>query len=336
MGGEIITTQIGIGMWMFAIAFVVSSVATPLMRRYALARGWVHRPDERKWQAKRASNPHPITLLGGVSMWMGFTGGMAGCAVIGWMNIKHAILLTAFGTCALMLGIRDDRNGTTVRGKIAMQTAIGLLSGIFLWRIAGLPFLVGLAITVFVIIAAMNSYNLMDNMDGIAAVVGGLSGMGFAVMGVIHNQMALVVLGSGMAGICLAFLIWNFPPAKIFMGDGGSMFAGYILGVMGVLATHGRTEEVGLNYVIPLLILGVLIADTLLVMVDRKRRGVPIVVGGKDHIAHRLAAVMGGFKERRVIGIFALVQVGLISIAIWVALAGIIVWVVIAMGVIML
>jgi UDP-GlcNAc:undecaprenyl-phosphate/decaprenyl-phosphate GlcNAc-1-phosphate transferase len=143
--------------------------------------------------------------------------------------------------------------------------------------------------TVFFVVAITASFSILDHMDGLCAGVAATASIFFAILAYLNGQTLVTTLAAAVLGAATGFLRWNFKPAKIFMGDGGAMFLGFL---MATLALKLRLEQANhiSAWLAPLLILGVTIFDTTLVTISRARRGLlPFAAPGKDHAAHRLA-----------------------------------------------
>jgi UDP-GlcNAc:undecaprenyl-phosphate GlcNAc-1-phosphate transferase len=162
-----------------------------------------------------------------------------------------------------------------------------------------LPEWQNIALTFVWIVGVTNAMNFMDNMDGLSAGVSGVAATFILLLASANNQHLVAALAAGMLGACLGFLRYNFKPARIFMGDAGSMFLGFLLAV---LALDLRFPD-NVNFVtwmVPVFILGLPILDMTLVIISRSRRRVnPLTTAGKDHLSHRLVAM--GFSQREAV-----------------------------------
>jgi UDP-GlcNAc:undecaprenyl-phosphate GlcNAc-1-phosphate transferase len=149
--------------------------------------------------------------------------------------------------------------------------------------------LVSFLVTVLWIVTITNAMNFLDNMDGLCAGVGFVCALLFGFMAGVQDQYFVCVLSLALAGALLGFLPFNFKPASIFLGDGGSHFVGYLLAVLPILGTfyHEGTPTL-LPVLIPLLVLAVPLFDLMMVMWIRLRKGQPVHVGDANHISHRL------------------------------------------------
>jgi len=207
-----------------------------------------------------------------------------------------AILIGA--TLVAAVGILDDRGllHHQVKLFVGMPLAAGilLLSGIraqiFTTFVEG-PSGVFLdaALTVFWVVGITASFSILDHMDGLCAGVAAVSSVFFALLAYMNGQILVTILAAAVLGAAAGFLRWNFKPARIFMGDGGAMFLGFLMAALGLKLRLENAPHFS-GWLAPILILGAAIFDTTLVTISRARRGLlPFETPGKDHAAHRLA-----------------------------------------------
>jgi UDP-GlcNAc:undecaprenyl-phosphate GlcNAc-1-phosphate transferase len=173
------------------------------------------------------------------------------------------------------------------------------------------------ALTIFWVVAITASFSILDHMDGLCAGVAAMASFFFALLAFLNGQIVVSTLAAAIFGAAAGFLRWNFKPAKIFMGDGGAMFLGFLMATLGLKLrlTDGNHAS---SLLAPVLILGVTIFDTTLVTISRSRRGLlPFAAPGKDHAAHRLANL--GLGQRG--AVLTLYLLGAVSgtAAIWVS-----------------
>lgn len=276
----------------FASAFVLVVGATPLVRRVAGKLGVVDQPDARRVHLT------PVPLMGGIAIYVGF---IAALLLFGerWV-VSQAISILLGATIVSFLGIWDDRWGVRPVLKLLGQTvaaAIVMLSGV---QVAFLPHpVLNLAITLLWIVGITNALNLLDNMDGLSGGVGGVAAGFFLLLAAWNGQYLVASLAAALMGVCVGFLVYNFNPATIFMGDAGSLFLGFVLAVVGIkLRFPGRLDII--TWMIPVVVLGLPIFDTTLVVFSRLRRGAnPLTNPGKDHVSHRLVSL--GLSQRQAV-----------------------------------
>lgn len=218
---------------------------------------------------------------------------------------------------AFALGLLDDVRQLAIRYKCAGQVAIALGATFLGVRPDWLPPSIGIPVACVVIIACMNSLNLLDNMDGLAAGTAIVAALGLALVGGLIEGAGSPVVAAALAGACLGFLPFNYRlrrPAALFMGDSGSQLLGFTLGALALLTSPGGAGGVAAAIVAPLLILAVPALDTGLVMVVRFGEGRPLWQGGRDHASHRL--VYHGLSERRAVAVLLAITAGCTATAI--------------------
>jgi len=284
----------------FAGALVLAMSATPVARWLAPYVGVIDHPSARKVHAR------PMPRLGGAAMIMAF---MVVLLLVGNLyNIQQLAGVLIGASFVSLLGIWDDRWGVRPIVKL-----VGQIFGAGILVVAGVrtelfpvPAL-DMALTVFWVVGITNAFNLLDNMDGLSGGVGAVAAAFFTLLAAMSRpeQVLVAALSAAMFGVCLGFLVYNFNPATIFMGDAGAMFIGYTLAAIGIkLRFWGNTTFI--TWMIPVLVLGVPIFDTTLVFVSRLKRGLnPLTTPGKDHASHRLVAL--GFTQREAVLILYLV-----------------------------
>jgi UDP-GlcNAc:undecaprenyl-phosphate GlcNAc-1-phosphate transferase len=276
----------------FASALILVLGTTPVIRRIANRLGIVDQPDARRLHLT------PVPLLGGVAIYAGF---IIALLVFGegWV-VSQAIGILVGATIVSFLGIWDDRRGLRPLLKLlgqAIAASIIIISGI---QVSFLPHpALNVAITFIWILGITNALNLLDNMDGLSGGVGAVAAGFFLLLAAWNGQYLVASLAAALMGVCIGFLVYNFNPASIFMGDAGSMFLGFILAVVGIkLRFPGRPNVI--TWMIPVVVLGLPIFDTTLVVFSRLRRGInPLTNPGQDHVSHRLVAL--GLSHRRAV-----------------------------------
>lgn len=274
----------------FCSAFAVTVPLVVLTIRVCRKHGWVSKPRPDRWHK---STP---VFFGGVPIFAGFL--VMSAAFVPWSGF---LLWRLIGIASLMfvLGLVDDIYHLSPVRKLAGQlTAAALLITIgVVYPLRG-SLTVNIVVTVLWLVGITNAFNLLDNMDGLSAGVALISAgylTVFYVSGGYRDQAVLVALG---AGAIAGFLVFNFSPARIFMGDCGSLFIGFLLGSTSLLeVTH--VAGVPAFILAPVTVLAIPIFDTLFVSVTRRLRGQAISQGGTDHSSHRLVRL--GLEERRAV-----------------------------------
>lgn len=278
-------------------AFLISLLMTPYIKKVAFRVGAVDRPDERKVHSRI------MPRMGGLAIFLAFT---ITILLVEPMT-KSIVGLLAGGALILLLGIADDIVGVSPRVKILGQIlAAGVLVGFgvkisFLTNPFGgemfkLP-IAGVPLTIFWIVGVTNAVNLVDGLDGLAGGLAAIASLTLAVIGWSNDQMMIVVPAVVLSASICGFLKYNFHPAKIFMGDSGSLFLGYMLAGLSV---YGLTKGAAVVSVfVPILILGIPIFDTLYAIVRRFINNQPIFEADKGHLHHRLLAI--GLSHRQTV-----------------------------------
>ncbi len=294
----------------FAVAGVVSLVLTPLAIRAALRLGVLDRPGEHK------SHRTPTPYLGGVAIVLAVTLAITVAALVRGESI--ATLTQLLGILAIALGMAatgliDDLRGlpVVVRFGLQLAAALGLWSLDVRVALTG-ELLIDLPLTVLWTVGITNAMNLLDNMDGLSASTATIASLWFGAIALVNGQFLVGALAFAVAGAAAGFLRDNRPPARIYMGDAGSLFLGVMLASLGMLLSLDRGVLVAAA--VPVLILTVPVLDTALVTVARIRHGISPFQGGRDHTSHRLVRI----------GLPVPIAVGLIAMASlahgWVAL----------------
>lgn len=296
----------------FAAALVMAAGGTPVARRLALRLGVIDQPNARKIHV------NPIPLLGGLAIYAAVIGALALFGTKAEVSQLAAILIGA--SWVSFFGFWDDHQGLGAGTKLLAQlgAALILIVGGVMVRLP-LPVWLNWAITLFWVVGITNAFNLLDNMDGLSGGLGAVAAAFFLLLAAISGQYLVGGLAAAVLGACLGFLIYNFNPARIFMGDTGSLFLGFLMAALGIKLRFPSNVP-WVTWMIPLLVLGVPIFDTTLVFFSRLRRGKnPLTSPGKDHISHRL--VQRGWTRREAVLLLYLAGCALGAIAIFVAVA---------------
>ena len=245
----------------------------------------------------------PTLVTGGIALFAAFVLGVQPAlhtgAIATWYKPVIALAAVAFA-----FGLLDDLVGLAVGPKLAGQIAIALLAAYVGIRPDWVRPSFGVPIACLVLVASMNSLNLLDNMDGLAAGAAAVAALGLAVVAGLVEHSGSSVVAAGLAGACLGFLPFNYrsrKPAALFMGDSGSLLLGFTLGGLALLTSPGGAGGVAAAIAAPLLILAVPALDTGLVVIARLGERRPFWQGGRDHSSHRL--VYRGLSERRAVGV---------------------------------
>lgn len=312
----------GTGIWAFCLALLTALATVPLARWASRRWGLVDHPD-----GHRKMHRQPIPLAGGIGILTALVVAIPVLAIFrdgSFLDIATATNPTvALGTLAavavlLAIGIADDFRLLRGRHKLLGQIfAIGilLLCGCVVRRISLFGFEFDLAFlsypfTAFWLLGAINAFNLLDGMDGLLGMVAGLASMAVAVVGVITGDFLLTILGALLAGAIAGFLMYNLPPASVFLGDSGSMVLGL---AVGLLILRAFTVESASFVLLPALgLVCIPVADTAAAILRRTLTGRSLYATDRGHIHHvllrsgnnawQVLALLGGLSVVAVLG----------------------------------
>jgi UDP-GlcNAc:undecaprenyl-phosphate/decaprenyl-phosphate GlcNAc-1-phosphate transferase len=306
--------------YILIIAAVVTYLLTPLVRRGSIAVGALH--------AARSRDVHekPTPLLGGVAMYFGLAAGLLVADRLTYLqqafpSSQTVIGLLLAGGLLVIVGIVDDRWGMGAISKLAAQIAAG---GILVWSGASLPWIpwpgpsrflslepdLSYTLTILIIVVTINAVNFIDGLDGLAAGVVGIAGLSYLVYSYnlansvgIPSETVPAVVSAVLAGMCIGFLPHNFRPARIFMGDTGSMLLGLLLAYGPISSTASLDPNILVNYshlhpinrfptvlpvLVPVAIMIIPYTDLVLAVIRRTRAGKSPFAADRQHLQHRL------------------------------------------------
>ncbi len=297
-----------------SVAFLFALVATPLARRLALAIGLMDHPD-----THRKLHREPIALCGGIAILFSM---MATLGVSLFTYAEFASLFAghvyevtsmALGSIAIvLLGILDDRFGLRGRQKLFGQIVICLSIIAFGFSIDsisvfGYPLQLGLLavpVTLGWLLLSINSVNLIDGADGLCSSVGWISFAALSAIGYYTGHHMESLVAAAMAGSLLGFLVFNLPPAKVFLGDAGSMLVGLILGVLAMRSW--LKEESPISIAVPVVLMAIPLFDSGMAIVRRKLTGRSVFTVDRGHLHHNLMRF--GIKNRWLVGVITLLS----------------------------
>lgn len=283
-------------------ATVMSLILVPAVREFARGRAIHDVPGGHK------SHTQPVPYLGGVAMVVAFSiamvlgvllqrntviNGRQISLSIGAMPLQSDTLLRELIVVIMLalvfslMGLIDDLRGLSP--WLRFVVGLGLASALVLYGVkiaSPLPDVADSVISVVWILGITNAFNLLDNIDGLAAGTAAVASGAFFFIAMINDQQNGALFAIGLAGAMLGFLRSNFHPASIYMGDAGSLFIGFLMAYLGLKMRTSVTEIPQLFA--PVVVLGVAVLDTTMVVVSRVRRGVSPFTGGQDHLSHRL------------------------------------------------
>ncbi|MGK2906841.1 MAG: MraY family glycosyltransferase [Desulfuromonadales bacterium] len=282
--------------FIFMTALFTALICVPFLRKWALDQGNLDIPDERKM------HDTPMPRLGGIAIFIAFL-----FAVLVYVPMTQFIRgLLAGGLIVFVTGLVDDLTGLSAKRKFAGQVAACLttiivgklwlsdLGNLFGFGDILLPDWIGIPFTVFAVVGVINAFNLIDGLDGL---VGGLSIMAlsaFFLIAWIAKDKETAFLTAALAGSLLGFLKYNFYPARIFMGDAGSLTVGFILGFLAIHTTQQTISTI--SPMVPVLILGLPLFDTLWVLSRRVLHHISPFEADRTHMHHKFLDL--GFEHR--------------------------------------
>lgn len=287
----------------FVTAFVLALIFTPVAIRLAPRIGAVDIPKDGRRMHTKA-----MPRFGGLAI---FVGTIASLAIYG-NDDEKIIPVIIGGTIIYFLGVVDDLKNLDAKVKFGVQLLVAILMYYMGLRIKFITNYFGegalhfgevmcFVVTVLWIVGITNTINLIDGLDGLAAGIAAISSLCIAYVAYIHGDtygMMIVCLAMlALAGACLGFLPFNFYPAKIFMGDGGSLFLGFMIAVLSVVGPLKRSTMVAV--VVPVIVLGIPIFDTFFAILRRVVNRRPIMEADKGHLHHRL--MDSGYGQRRAV-----------------------------------
>ena len=263
----------------FVLALIFSLYGTPVAREAAIKFNIVDRPDGRL-----KNQSEPIPYLGGLAIYISFLLSLA--ITFNFSNEVLGLLLS--GTIIVLLGLIDDFGVLSPKVKFLGQiiaTLVLIKSGIKI-DIIFFPEWFDVLLTFLWIIGITNAFNIIDVMDGLSAGIAAIATLILFIVALINGNPLIAVFTIALTGSLIGFLKYNFFPARIYMGDTGSMFIGFMIGALAMIGKYTLFNKIGI--LVPLVILGIPVFDTLFVMYIRFRRGLSIFKGSNDHFALRL------------------------------------------------
>jgi len=311
----------------FLLALAVSLLATLIVRVAARRWGILDRPDNYRKVHSKA-----VPRLGGVAIFIGFLCPIGALYfvyrnVVSDMLYTHPLLLGGLlggGAIALATGIIDDVRNLSPHWKIILQTAaalVALLAGYSISRVNnpfGQPWVLGwltVPVTLFWFLGCMNAVNLLDGLDGLAAGVCLVASVTLFLVSVLFGNVLSMLLLASLSGAIFGFLLFNFHPASIFLGDSGTMLLGFMIGALSL--SGARKAEATVVLLIPAVALGLPILDTSVAILRRWSRKLPISSADRHHIHHFLLST--GLSHKRVVLILYVVCLSLGAVALLIA-----------------
>ena len=284
-------------LWPFGLSLALSLGLTPLVIGAAKRFGFVVQPREDRWSRR------PTALMGGVGIFIAFAVSFWVFRPPGQMMIWLFICLAAMFT----IGLIDDLVPFKPQIKFILQLLVaigavvaGIRIEIIKWPLVAIP------LAIFWMVAITNAVNILDNMDGLAPGTAAIACIFLTIYAHIGLVPGVPIVSAALAGAVIGFLPYNFNPARIFMGDSGSLFLGFGLASLAIMGTWQNVTHLVLSMLVPVAVLVVPIFDTTLVSFERRRAGRSIAQGGRDHSSHRL--VFLGLSERRAVAVLLFIS----------------------------
>ena len=293
----------------FAIALAVSALTTPLIVRLATKLGIVDASGE-----ERRMHDHPKPRVGGIAVFFGFAFalfavlGISLASPVGLLPVPdqveaiHRLVGLLFGSLLIVgVGIWDDVMQMRPRNKLIAQIVVASISMLYGFVIPGInnpfdhnagtnwidfPLWAGVPLTLLWYVGMMNAINFLDGLDGLLAGVASISSIFLFVIAVLHANPVVALVVIALAGAALGFLPFNFNPARIILGDSGSLFIGYVFATVSIIGAS--KTAIAISIVVPLLVLALPVLDTAAAIVRRARSGKRITEADRGHFHHQL------------------------------------------------
>ncbi len=239
----------------------------------------------------------PTPLLGGAAI---FIGAILAVLILYRGDPEPTVLgVMLASTVVALTGLLDDYRPLPAWAKLGGQFLGFLILAYFGIRVRlPVPEVVNYGITLLWLLGITNAINFLDNMDGLSAGIAAVTSSFILLLALFNGQFLVGGLAAGLLGACLGFLRYNFPPARIFMGDVGSLFLGFLLAVLGIQLRFPDNSNF-VTWMVPVFLFGLPIFDMTLVVISRRRRGLSPNTAGKDHTSHRLVRL--GFSPREAV-----------------------------------
>ncbi|MFM8650336.1 MAG: glycosyltransferase family 4 protein [Actinomycetota bacterium] len=292
------------GWWQYAAVFIgasaLSLVFTPLAIKFAVARSVLDEPGGHK------SHSSPVPYLGGVAIVLAFSLIVGVAAVVDQSTRGDSELVKVLGIAIglALLGLIDDLKGLPALFRLVVEIGSGVLLHVL---DVGVQFtgseFVDLTVTVLWVVGLTNAFNMIDNMDGLSAGLAAIAAASFFAIAAANGQFLVAALAAGIAGCALGFLRHNYHPARIYMGDAGAYFLGFMLSYSGLKIQFLGSPQNN-TFIVPVVVCSVAIFDTSLVTITRLYHRISPLQGGRDHTSHRLVKV--GLPIRVAVGLIHL------------------------------
>ena len=276
--------------FLFVASYVIVGALTPIMRKIAISKEILDRPN-----SSHKSHLKPTPYLGGLAIILGVVLVTYSALIVSKLSASNYWLATSLLAPAIfmgLIGLWDDIKDLHPFPRFVGQTVAGVVVATILILTSnfGTPtgsIAIDVLVTVIWIVGICNSINFFDNLDGGAAGTVAISALFLTYLTLQSGQSFIAALAIVIAGATFGFLIWNRPPARIYMGDAGALFLGVLIATLSI-RLNPITESTLASLAVPILLLGIPILDTGVAVLSRVRRGISPFQGGTDHLSHRL------------------------------------------------
>ena len=302
------------------LSFLTSITFILPLKKIALRYKILDYPEKRKIHSK------PVPYLGGGSIFLGFILGLfIAYKAYGWIEYKLFFLLSVSASVVFLLGLYDDVKGVNANIKFIIQLCIAVfmvLNGVYVFSITN-PFgggsiellWAGPVLTIIWIVLITNSFNLLDGLDGLASGISLITLIYMIGFAFISMDLTLLGLLSALGGSIVAFLIFNFPPAKMYMGDAGSLLIGFLISIFCIIPIS--KGPYGFTVLIPAILTAVPVIDTFLAMLRRTRNRTGIFSADKKHLHHRILELNQSYRKTLFIIYGINIYIGLHAVLAW-------------------
>jgi UDP-GlcNAc:undecaprenyl-phosphate GlcNAc-1-phosphate transferase len=281
------------------VSFILGLIFIPLAMKAAFKTGIIDRPNTALKKHKA-----PVPYLGGVAIYIAFVIPVFAAKIIMHQQLYGVVGILSGATIMMILGLIDDLKNLKPIPKILVQLAAALIILMVNMHVKFMDNnLLNMFITVIWVVGVTNAVNLIDIMDGLAGGVTAVASLAFFVVAFLSGRVNDMIPAISLFGALAAFLVYNRPPAKIYMGDSGSLFLGFMMAVLALNESYSRNNYIAV--LSPIIILGVPIFETFMLIVIRLSKGILPIYGTNDHLAQRLVMI-GMTKPKAVLFLIAL------------------------------
>ena len=292
----------------FVISFFISSIICLILIHTSEKTGWIEKIKKDRWHNRK------VAKFGGIAIYSGTIIPV----LLFSKTTELSLIILVLGSIAFLLGLYDDIFGLFPSLKMLIFIIFAILCFNFdIILFDSYPIYFSLPISILWIVGIINALNIIDNMDGLSSGIASIVLISFTYISFMQNNAMIFLISTSLLGACLGFLIFNFNPAKIFMGDSGSLFIGLLLSIIS-LKINGNETNVFATLLVPTLLLVFPIFDTTLVTVNRILNKTPVSKGGVDHTSHRLVSL--GISEKNVVLMLYIISISFCFIAVFLAI----------------